>query len=146
MPSASTALQSWRRLAGAYWSVSARLEEELAAAGLPALGWYEVMQELAQAPGHHLRMCELAARTQLSRSGLTRLADRLEKKGLIERLSCPKDRRVLHAQLTKDGIKLVEQMRPVHEAGVRRHFSARLNAVEMKRLSSATGKLSERKE
>ena len=148
MPSTptTTALQAWRRFAGAYWGISVRLEADLATAGLPVLGWYDVLHELAQAPDQHLRMCELAERTQLSRSGLTRLADRLEKEKLIERLSCPKDRRVLHAQLTTRGAQLVEKMQPVHAAGVAKHFAARLSAPELKQLSSLTDKLLNSKE
>ncbi|MFI5336043.1 MAG: MarR family winged helix-turn-helix transcriptional regulator [Opitutales bacterium] len=141
MPAPTTAPEAWRRLAGAYWRVSARLEEELAAAGLPGLGWYEVLHALAEAPDQHLRMCELAARAQLSRSGLTRLVDRLEQEKLIERISCPQDRRVLHAQLTAPGARLVRRMQPVHEAGVRRHFAARLKPVELKQLAAVTDKL-----
>ncbi len=142
MPStASNALRSWHRLAGACWRISARLEEDLAAAGLPAPSWYGVLHELAEAPDRHLRMCELAGRTHLSRSGLTRLADRLEKEKLIERRQCPQDRHVLHAQLTPCGMALVEKMRPIHAAGVAAHFAAALSPREMRQLASLTDKL-----
>jgi len=139
---AAAQLAAWERLAGAFWQVSQLMEEDLHAARLPTLSWYSVLERLGASPGHHLRMCELAGRIQLSRSGLTRLADRLEKEGLIERVSCPKDRRVLHAQLTPKGAELLERMRPLYESGVHRHFATHLNTAELKQLGALMDKVS----
>src|SRR5688572_21865451 len=98
--------------------------------GLP-LSSYEVLMNLADAEGHRLRMGELADRLLLSRSGITRLADRLEKQGLIERQRCDNDGRGYFALLTNRGRELVTAARPDHLAGVRRHFLDRLEADEV---------------
>lgn len=128
-------LEAWRSLSRAFWGVSARLEADLADAELPTLSWYDVLRELSLAPDHHLRMCELAAKTQLSRSGLTRLVDRLEKERLLERKSCPKDGRVQHAQLTAKGVALLQQVCPLYRAGVQKYFAARLTGTELQQLT-----------
>jgi DNA-binding MarR family transcriptional regulator len=101
--------------------------------GLP-LSSYEVLMNLADAEGNRLRMGELADRLLLSRSGITRLADRLEKQGLIERRRCDDDGRGYHAQLTERGRKLVTAARPDHLDGVRRHFLSRLGPDEIEAL------------
>ena len=64
---------------------------------------YEVLHHLQEASGGRMRMCELAEQAQLSRSGLTRLVDRLEREGLLERCSCEHDARGSYACLTASG-------------------------------------------
>ena len=116
------------------------LDAELESAhGLP-LSSYEVLMNLADAEGNHLRMGELADRLLLSRSGITRLADRLEKQGLIARRRCDDDGRGYYAELTDAGRKLVGAARPDHLEGVRRHFLSRLEPDEI----DALGKIWER--
>jgi DNA-binding MarR family transcriptional regulator len=89
-----------------------------------------VLLHLARAPGGRLRMSELAQSVLLSRSGLTRLADRLEKQGLIVREECSTDQRGLFAVITVEGRRLFEEARRTHLAGVRRRFLARLTPEE----------------
>src|SRR5918998_5973050 len=84
---------AWRSLITAHAVVVEKVERALLEAGLPPLGWYDVLLELSAAPGCRLRMHELAGAVVLSRSGLTRLVDRLEKAGLLRRESDPSDRR-----------------------------------------------------
>src|SRR3954471_4489693 len=81
-----------------FWRVYAAIETDLAAANLPSLSWYDALYELYLAPHRRLRMSELARSALLSRSGLTRLVDKLEKAKLIERQACPTDGRAQHAQ------------------------------------------------
>src|SRR5262249_11335051 len=86
-------LAVWRMFLRAHASIAGRLERDLVAEhGLP-LAWYEVLLQLAEAPGQRLRMTDLAERVLLSRSGLTRLVDRLVAEGLVERAACPSDAR-----------------------------------------------------
>jgi DNA-binding MarR family transcriptional regulator len=103
--------------------------------GLP-LSSYEVLMNLADADDNRLRMGELADRLLLSRSGITRLADRLEKQGLIERERCPNDGRGYFALLTDRGRELIKAARPDHLAGVRRHFLDRLEPDEIDSLGA----------
>src|SRR5258707_7275834 len=103
-------LLAWRKYYPSFWRILAAIEADLAAAGLPALSWYDALYELYLAPGHHLRMNELARNALLSRSGLTRLVDKLEKEKLIERQACPSDGRVQHAQLTDKGAEVLRKI------------------------------------
>lgn len=127
-------LQAWRTYYGSFWRIFAAIEEDLAAAGLPSLSWYDALYELYLAPGRHLRMSELARSALLSRSGLTRLVDKLEKQKLIERVACPSDGRVQHAQLTEKGIECLRKIWPVYRAGIARYFAAHLNDTEARDL------------
>src|SRR5689334_23371658 len=86
-------LDGWRALINAHAALSDRIERALAAAGLPALAWYDVLWALYSAPDRRLRMAELADHTVFSRSGLTRLVDRMEAAGVVERQPAPGDRR-----------------------------------------------------
>jgi DNA-binding MarR family transcriptional regulator len=77
-----------------------------------------------------MRMAQLADRLLLSRSGLTRLIDRLVRAGLVERRRCPEDARGSLAAITPAGRELFDAARPTHLAGVRRLFLDRLSAEE----------------
>ncbi len=125
-----THLEAWRRYYVSFWRIFAAIEAELQAAGLPSLSWYDALYELYLAPDRHLRMSELARSALLSRSGLTRLVDKLEREKLLERKSCPKDGRVQHAVLTDKGVELLRKMWPIYRAGIARHFAAHLTEAE----------------
>jgi DNA-binding MarR family transcriptional regulator len=103
------------------------LDAELDAAHDLPLSSYDVLIYLQAAPGRRLRMAELADSVLLSRSGVTRLVDRLEREGLIVRDTCTSDGRGLYAVLTDEGEAMLARARPTHLAGVRerflRHFS-----------------------
>src|SRR3981189_2373699 len=99
-PSAAK-MSAWALLLSANSSRLERIETSLAAADLPPLAWYDVLWELEKAPDGRLRMHEIADHTVLSRSNLTRLADRLENAGLIEREICADDRRGAYCVITR---------------------------------------------
>jgi DNA-binding MarR family transcriptional regulator len=83
-----------------------------------------------------MRMSQLADRLLLSRSGLTRLVDRLAKLGLVERRRCPEDARGLLAAITSEGRELFDRARPTHLAGVRRLFLERFSEDEQVQLGA----------
>ena len=128
-------LEAWRKYYVSFWRIYGAIESDLAAAKLPSLSWYDALYELYLAPERHLRMSELARSALLSRSGLTRLVDKLEKEGLIERQSCPTDGRVQHAQLTSKGVEVLRKIWPVYRAGIAKYFGAHLSAAEAKQLA-----------
>ena len=129
-------LSAWRGLLATHSRLVHELDAELERDhGLP-LSSYEVLMNLADAEGDRLRMGELADRLLLSRSGITRLADRLEKQGLIARQRCHDDGRGYFAILTARGRDLVLAARPDHLAGVRRHFLDRLGPDEIDALGA----------
>ncbi len=97
---------------------------------------YEVLLQLADTPDGSLRMGELADRLFLSRSGLTRLIDRLVKAGLVEREVCESDRRGSYARLTAAGRRRFNAARPTHLRGVREHFLSKLSTRDLDRLAA----------
>jgi DNA-binding MarR family transcriptional regulator len=127
-------LRAWRGLLRVHAAVIKALDAELEARHGVPLSSYEVLMFLSEAPEGRLRMCELADGVLLSRSGLTRLVDRLERQGLIARACCPQDARGAFAVLTEAGRDLVARARPTHLDGVRRSFLDHLTPPERERL------------
>jgi DNA-binding MarR family transcriptional regulator len=98
-----------------------RLDADLHRSGLD-LPEYEILVVLEESPERRLRMSELADAVHQSRSRLTHTVARMEKSGLVERTSCPTDRRGVWAQLTDAGFRVLEKAAPGHVAAVRRNF------------------------
>ncbi len=135
--------ETWRRFLRAHTLVLRRLERDLVAGhGLP-LASYDVLVQLSEAPERQLRMTELAERVLLSRSGLTRLVDRLEREGLVERRACPSDARGTLAALTDRGIDRLRTAWPTHLDGVVESFVGRYTAEELSTLGALLGRLVE---
>lgn len=101
-----------------------RVQRALAAADLPPLSWFELLSAVNGSPTGRPRMSELAEWLTLSRGGITKLVDRLQEAGYLERVSCPEDRRSLQAELTPAGEKMLEEMRSVYEAELEHHLRA----------------------
>jgi DNA-binding MarR family transcriptional regulator len=126
----------------AHSSLTRELDAELRERhGLP-LSSYEVLLRLATSPDGAMRMAELADGVLLSRSGLTRLVDRLERAGLVERRECEEDARGLLAVVTDSGRELFERARPTHLAGVRRLYLDRFSEAEQRALGELFERLS----
>jgi DNA-binding MarR family transcriptional regulator len=128
-------LGAWRGFLRVHTALVRELDAELDAAhGLP-LSSYDVLIYLRAAPGKRLRMAELADSVLLSRSGVTRLVDRLEREGLIVRDACEEDGRGLFAVLTPKGDELISGARPTHLAGVRERFLRHFDEDELRTLA-----------
>jgi DNA-binding MarR family transcriptional regulator len=126
--------EAWRGLLRVHAGVLKALDAELDAThGLP-LTSYEVLIRLADAPEHRMRMCDLADSVLLSRSGMSRLVDRLERDGLLCRAACTNDARGAFACITQAGLDLLDQARPTHVAGIRRRFLAQFSEDELRLL------------
>ena len=110
-------LTAWRAFLKAHATVIDRIDHDLLAARRLPLSSYDVLIELYEAPGRRLRMYELAERVVLSRSGLTRLVDRLEAEGLLTRDRSGTDRRGAYAVITEQGIAAMRQAWPVYARG-----------------------------
>ena len=127
--------EAWRGLLRVHACVLKALDAELEAAhGLP-LTSYEVLIHLSEAPEYRMRMCDLADSVSLSRSGMSRLVNRLERHGLIVRCACVHDARGAFACITPAGLSLVEEARPTHVAGIRRRFLAAFGEGELDQLA-----------
>jgi DNA-binding MarR family transcriptional regulator len=130
-------LRAWRGMLRAHAALTKALDADLDSAhGLP-LSSYEVLLYLNDAPEKRMRMRDLAASVILSRSGLTRLADRLEREGLIRRESCSSDARGAYAVLTPDGAEMLAVARTTHLAGVRSLFLQHFSDDELDALGDA---------
>jgi DNA-binding MarR family transcriptional regulator len=134
-------LSAWRGFLRAHTALTRELDAELLAAhGLP-LTSYEVLLFLADAPGGRMRMSELAESVLLSRSGLTRLVDRLAGSGLIERTRCTEDARGWFAAITPKGREVFDEARKTHLDGVRRLFVASFSKDELEALGGCLERL-----
>lgn len=118
-----------------------RLSQDLNDAGQIDLATYDVLLQLAQAPDSRLRMAELADAVLLSRSGLTRMVDRLQREGLVNRERDPHDKRGLLAVLTTAGRSALKAASPVHLAGVQALVIDRLTPEELTTLEFLMNKL-----
>jgi DNA-binding MarR family transcriptional regulator len=124
--------RAWRGLLRTHASLVKRLDAELERAhGLP-MSSYEVLHHLALSTSGRMRMCDLAEQAQLSRSGLTRLVDRLEREGLLHRCSCDHDARGAYACLTDAGRARLEEARSTQVGVVREYFISRFSEGELR--------------
>jgi DNA-binding MarR family transcriptional regulator len=128
-------LGAWRGLLRVHAALVKALDAELASAHDLPLSSYEVLLNLESAPGHKRRMAELADSVLLSRSGMTRLVDRLERDGLLVRDHCTDDGRGCYAVLTEQGASALAQARPTHLGGVREKFLAQFADDELRTLA-----------
>jgi len=122
-------------------AVTKALDAELEERHEISLTSYEVLLHLDHAEGGRMRMSDLASRLLLSRSGATRLVDRLERDGFISRDSCPSDARGSFAVLTPAGAAKLESARKTHLAGIRRLYLDPLSADEQEQLGAAWEKI-----
>ena len=132
----SEELAAWRGLLRVHSSMTKALDAERVADHGLSLSSYEVLLFLADSPAGQLRMAELADGVLLSRSGLTRLVDRLERDGLLRRERCEDDQRGWFAAITPEGRKLFGRARKTHLAGVRRLFLSHFSRDEMRELGT----------
>jgi len=130
-------LRAWTAFLNAQASLLRCLEAELIESEDMTLAEFDVLIQLAVAPGRRLRMTELSDRVRLSHSGVTRLVDRLTAAGLVERARCDSDRRGTFATLTAAGKVRLRRARPVHLRGVREHFGKRLTAAQLSAVAEA---------
>lgn len=119
------------------------IDRELqSATGLP-LPWFDVLARLAGTPDGRMPMKQLAESVLMSKSGVTRLVDRMVDAGLIARESCRTDGRVVYAVITRKGRLLFNKAAPVAYGGVERHYSRHISPEEAKAMSLALGRILE---
>jgi DNA-binding MarR family transcriptional regulator len=124
-------LAAWSTFLRAHARVVRELERELRDEQDLALADYDVLVQLSAADDRRLRMSDLADRLLLSRSGATRLVDRLVASGLVERVVCESDRRGQWAELTDRGLDRLRRASPTHLRGVANHFLDRLSVDDL---------------
>jgi len=107
-------LDAWRSVLHAQARVVGLVEAAFGEAGLPPLGWYDVLWALRRAPDRKLRLSDLADSLTVSRGGATKLVDRLAAQGLLRREACEGDQRGWYAAITPAGTALLRRMWPVY--------------------------------
>jgi len=122
MSSSTSRLDAWRAVVTSHAAVTDRVQRALAAADLPPVSWFEVLSAVKRSPNGRPRMSELAEWLTLSRGGITKLVDRLQEAGYLERVSCAQDRRSLQAELTPAGERILEEMEAVYDAELQQHL------------------------
>jgi DNA-binding MarR family transcriptional regulator len=138
---AEAELRTWMRFIAAHSAVTRELEAQLMGAHGLTLSDYDVLVQLALAPERKLRNIELANAVVLTRSGVTRLVDGLERDGLVARASCPGDKRGTLVALTDEGIRRLYEAMQTHLDGVRELFLDRLGEEGRAKLDRLLAKL-----
>ena len=134
-------LATWGRFLEAHSAITRRLERDLADEHSLTLSDYDVLLQLWRAPERSLRPVELSKAVLLTRSGITRLIQGLEKEGYIERVDCPDDARGFLVALTATGAELVQHARATHLSRVAELFSDRYSDEETAQLSALLDRL-----
>lgn len=133
--------QSWRALLEAVRALDETLDAQLQRdAGIPH-AYYEILVRLSEAPGRRLRMAELAAGTQSSRSRVSHAVARLEERGWLRREPCESDRRGQIAVLTDDGFAALAAAAPGHVEQVRRAVIDPLTPSQLQDLASTARRI-----
>ncbi|BCH35279.1 hypothetical protein MesoLjLc_72090 [Mesorhizobium sp. L-8-10] len=140
-PSPST-VRAWVRLMRAQQIVLAAIEQDLKAAGLPPLAWYDVLLELVRAEGGRLRPYEIERRTLLAQHNLSRLLDRMEKAGLVLREVFSEDGRGRWVIITDAGRAMQARMWNVYAPAIQRHLGDKLDDAQADHLAALLAALS----
>jgi DNA-binding MarR family transcriptional regulator len=134
-------VQTWARLVRAQQLLLGRVEAVLKQAGLPPLRWYDVLLELHRAEPDGLRQFEIGEAVLLNKYNVSRLLDRLEREGLIERYACETDGRGAQVQITPSGNDLLKRMWKVYGAAITEHFTQHFSKADINKLSALLCKL-----
>ena len=135
------AVRAWTLLLRAYSATARCLSPALLEEHGLTLNDYEALKLLADAEGRRMRRVDLAAALSLSASGVTRLLEGLEEEGLVERATCPHDRRVAYAQLTDEGAARLRAASCGHAASIRGLLQESLTEPELEELAELLGKV-----
>ncbi len=139
-----TVERAWARLMKAQRVALGSVEHALKAAGLPALAWYDALLELERAGAQGLRPFELESAMLLEQYNLSRLIDRMEKAGYVERQPCAEDGRGHVVVITTAGKALRRRMWPVYAAAIEDAFGRHLSEQQAKSLDALLGGLIDR--
>jgi DNA-binding MarR family transcriptional regulator len=134
-------LRAWRLFFESAQALIDVLDAELEQAVGISQRWYDVLVHLEDAP-HGIPMNELAERILYSKSGFTRVVDRMEEARLVRRSRPENDRRTILIVLTAEGTEMLERARRHHRDGIQRHFARHLTNAEVKALTHALEKVS----
>jgi DNA-binding MarR family transcriptional regulator len=137
----TTAAQAWEQsltsVSRLLQKFDANMQEE---AGISVI-WYDVLLHLNMAPDKKMRMQTLSGSLVLTKSGVTRLVDRIVKAGYVRREAAVEDRRGYYAILTDEGFEVLTRAQTAHRKDIRQYFGDRLNAAERQTIFDLMGKV-----
>jgi len=136
-----TRLEAWVSFLRSHAAITRELSAQLQREHGLTLNDYEVLLLLSHADGRRLRRVDLAERTVLTASGITRLLDGLERAGYVEKARCDSDARVTYAQLTEVGLEKLEVAGLAHLRGIEELFVSRYSGSELATLSDLLSRL-----
>ncbi len=136
-------MEAWRTFLEAHAYVTRLLAADLEAEKTLPLTWYDVLVQLEEAEGHRLRMTELAERVLLSKSGLTRLVDRMCEARLVSRSADDKDKRGRWVSLVPAGLARLHDAAPEHMRGIQEYFSSQLSDTEASALAESLRRIAD---
>ena len=137
-------VRAWARLMKAQQLALGAIEQDLKAAGLPPLVWYDVLLEVERAGGEGLRPFELERAMLLAQYNLSRLIDRIERAGYVERRDCADDGRGQMIVITESGKAMRRKMWPVYGRAIAAAVGKRLSPKEAETLAGLLGRIMER--
>ncbi|MFI7544187.1 MarR family winged helix-turn-helix transcriptional regulator [Actinoplanes sp. NPDC049599] len=143
-PLSDTQQAAWRAFIESSWALHTRLEDDLRATTGLSMADYHVMVVLSEAPGHRIRMGELASRLVFSPSRCTYQITSMTKRGLVRKQSCADDGRGQEAVLTEAGLAALTAAAPLHLATVRETFINDLDDAELATITRVFGRLGPR--
>jgi len=134
-------IAAWARLVKASAKLTDAVERALKAADLPQLAWYDALLELHRAGGEGLRPGNLEREMLLPQYNVSRLVDRLEAAGYVERLPHPQDARGQVLKITREGTELTRRMWRVYRRAIAENFAAKLGKTDAERLAAILKRL-----
>ncbi len=140
-PASQQTKDAWKGILFAHSRIVRAIEADLADYSDLPLTWFDIMNRLDEAPDKRLRIHELADASLFTRSGLTRLVDRIEQAGYVSREHATHDRRGVYVALTPDGIDKLDTIWPNFAITIQEHFGRHLTTTDTKALITATNKI-----
>lgn len=134
-------VSAWHALMTAHAVLKDRLEGRLRRTDAAPLAWLEVLALLDRAEQGAVRMQELADHMVVSKSGLTRLVDRMEAAGLVVRRACSEDRRGVHVAATDEGRATFRRAEPELLGAIDEHFGRHLSDEDVEQLEEALNRV-----
>lgn len=134
-------LDTWRGFLFANAKVVRALDTDMIEQHDLSMTWFDLLSRIKQAPGQRLRMHQLEEASLFTRSGITGLADRLEKAGFVRRERSAEDRRGVYLAITQAGIDKIDEVWPDHQLSIQKHFGEHLDPEDVKALQATTEKI-----
>jgi DNA-binding MarR family transcriptional regulator len=134
-------LAAWPGLLFTETAVVSALEKDMLEQHDLPITWFDLLSRLARSDERRLRMHEIEGASLFTRSGITRLADRLSEAGLVRRERSAEDRRGVYLAITEIGLAKIDAVWDDHQRSIQEHFGQYLNSKDIAAIRKATEKI-----